>query len=159
MNYPEFYETIVRTAAEREQVLRAIGTVGISSQARIELKDGLYVVNAISEPAVAVISTGESSPPDRRYTTFVSARHPIGRVKYPIIETQPTRSTRLTQRDFVGELDQAIVDSLVTLERVGVEVFKDPISLAFIEGSLGSLMLNGKPTYPHEMSLVLSRIY
>lgn len=155
MNYPELLNKIEALTDEEDLALRAIG---MGSLLRLPLREGQFRVRALSRPIVAVLSTSQEDKHERDYTVLATAASLSSSLDYPLIITQAELSPDLTTADFLDEVDEDLVRSYTSLV-AGKDVFQEPINLSYLEGYLGTLVINGTPTFPHEVIAAHTLIY
>jgi len=143
-------------------VLRALGRTG--TRQRLEVKPGEVYIDTgcypsgITDPTIAVMSSPEEEPFDRAFSILATTNDGLGS-KYPVVRAKGAY-IRLSDRNFSSDSDQneVVKQTFVTLAAT-TEAITSPLTVCYLEGVAGSLIVNGQPTYPPEMCDALHRIY
>ncbi len=156
MRHGEFITHINELCNKDGLVLRALGKTASVEQFRLVNS----TVGTITQPTVAVLSSAEMLQRDRNYTILATATNEETETKspYPVLSLPAEHRPALTEVDFMGEFDRQLSASLVSLSASG-DPLEEPIGVWYLEDNVGSLVVNGRPTYSPAVTEALSKLY
>jgi hypothetical protein len=156
MRYAEFISSVEEACSKDDMVLRALGMTASIERFKFRSRE----IAGLPQPIIAVLSSPENVPRDRNYnilTTHTKELTPDTR-QYPLVRLSAQILPSLGPDDFIGDFDPALSDRLVSLNVTG-ETLVTPVNVWYLEGNIGSLVVNSLPTYPLEVSEALDKLY